>query len=156
MCWFTHKTTNPCKKNIWPRQRWDGAIQFFISSSSVPQCAKSQLWGLPYNNLHLEGKSLTQIQNKCIGGEAEAACPAEILTLLSFFSAYKKLQMTTRAWWRQHRTTYCRPDTHTQNGFNSVLWLIWLDSEECGCPMGLPHGRLHVMWPQRRRCDSAG
>lgn len=153
-CVGSHTKQPTHVKNIWTRQRWDGAIQFFICSSSVPQCATSQLWGLPNNKLHLEGESLTQIQNKCIGGEAEAACWDTDTSV--FLSGYKKLQMTTRAWWRQQRTTYCRPDTHTQNGFNGMLWLIRLDSEERGCPMGLPHGWLHVMWPQRRRCDSAG
>lgn len=50
--------------------------------------------------------------------------------------------------------------THTvQRGSGvrgTALCLIWLDGEECGRPVGLPHGRLHVMWPQRRRCGSVG
>lgn len=70
-----------------------------------------------------------------------------------FWLKYEKLQMTTGAWWRQHRTTNCW--SRTQNGFRAALQLIGLDGEERGRPVGLPHGRLHVMWPQRRRCDSA-
>lgn len=35
--------------------------------------------------------------------------------------------------------------THTENGFSTALRLTGLDGEERGRPMGLPHGRLHVM-----------
>lgn len=90
--------------------------------------------------------------------KAEATCPTELLTLLKlFFFSWN----TRSCKWQQ------RPDkdnieqhtadqTHTENGFSAALRLIGLDGEERGRPMGLPHGRLHVMWPQRRRCDSAG
>lgn len=87
--------------------------------------------------------------------KAEAACPSESL---SFF----RFPLDTRSCeWQQgpdkdNTEQHTADQTHTQDGYSAALRLIGLDGEERGRPVGLPHGRLHVMWSQRRRCDSAG
>lgn len=56
--------------------------------------------------------------------------------------------------WQQGWQRQLEPAGHTQERLSTASWLVSLNGEERGCPMGLPHRRLHIMWSQRRRCDS--
>lgn len=102
--------------------------------------------------LHLGGEGPTGIGKKCIDEESRSNVTQWFTDSSDFLLQYKKL----RGAWKDNIEQHTAEQTLTGNGFSATLKLSGMDGEECGRPMGLPHSRLHVMWPLRRRCDSAG